>query len=198
MSGSLEDDIAAGESVCLEFKRSLPRDPMKYLNTAVAFANTEGGRILMGVLDDGTVIGTKDPEADIGRMLKVIRTRCKPKVKARGYVEEVHGLKVAVVEISPGTDRPYGIRRGGDTPLIYERIGSSSVNTTGRFAKAPDVVRPWNAIASPIRITPPSSPEDAVEAIRALMGRDIGVTADDLGRIGLLAQTEEGPVPTAD
>ena len=198
MSGSLEDDIAAGESVCLEFKRSLPRDPMKYLNTAVAFANTEGGRILMGVLDDGTVIGTKDPEADIGRMLKVIRTRCKPKVKARGYVEEVHGLKVAVVEISPGTDRPYGIRRGGDTPLIFERIGSSSVNTTGRFVKAPDVVRPWNAIASPIRITPPSSPEDAVEAIRALMGRDLGVIADDLGRIGLLAQTEEGPVPTAD
>ena len=198
MSGSLEDDISAGESVCLEFKRSLPRDPMKYLNTAVAFANTEGGRILMGVLDDGTVIGTKDPEADIGRMLKVIRTRCRPKMKARGYVEEVHGLKVAVVEISPGTDRPYGIRRGGDTPLIFERIGSSSVNTTGRFVKAPDVVRPWNAIASPIRIAPPRSPEDAVDAIRTLMGRDIGITADDLGRMGLLAHTEEGLIPTAD
>ena len=177
MSGSLEDDISAGESVCLEFKKSLPRDPMKYLNTAVAFANTKGGRILMGVLDDGTVIGTKHPDADIRRMLKVIETRCRLRIDARGYVEEAHGLKVAVVEISPGKDRPYGIRRGGDTPLIFERIGSSSVNTTGRFAKAPEVARPWNAIASPIRIAPPGSPEDAVEAIGTIMGRDIGVTA---------------------
>lgn len=37
-----------------------------------------------------------------------------------------------------------------------------------------------------------------MEAIRTLMGRDIGVTTDDLGRMGLLAQTEDGPVQTAD
>lgn len=56
----LIDDIRHGETAELEFKRELPSDHLKYLKTAVAFANCNGGRIVFGVGDDRTVVGV-DP-----------------------------------------------------------------------------------------------------------------------------------------
>ena len=47
--------IAQGESEELEFKASFSKDTIE---TAVAFANTRGGTILIGVSDDGDVVGT--------------------------------------------------------------------------------------------------------------------------------------------
>ena len=51
----LTDEIAEGESYGLEFKLIPNEDRIKYLKTAVAFANGKGGRLLFGVANDGTV-----------------------------------------------------------------------------------------------------------------------------------------------
>lgn len=48
----LKDEIKAGESASLEFKREVPKDHLKFLRTVVAFANGSGGRIVFGVDDD--------------------------------------------------------------------------------------------------------------------------------------------------
>ena len=54
MRMNLKDEIEAGESASLEFKRAPNKDREKYLKTVVAFANGRGGRILFGVADDRT------------------------------------------------------------------------------------------------------------------------------------------------
>ena len=51
----IADIIALGESETVEFKTSFAKD---VIETAVAFANTRGGTILIGVSDDGDVVGT--------------------------------------------------------------------------------------------------------------------------------------------
>ncbi len=53
----LKDEIKNGETDVLEFKRDMPDDHLKFLKTAVAFANSNGGRIIFGVEDDRTLVG---------------------------------------------------------------------------------------------------------------------------------------------
>lgn len=63
MSGEFELDergrVRALEGKTLEFKRDLS-SPTKPLRTTVAFANSAGGRLVVGVDDDGTVVGVAD------------------------------------------------------------------------------------------------------------------------------------------
>ena len=54
---NLKDEIVAGESYSLEFKRVPNEDREKYLKPVVAFAHGKGGRILFGVANDRTVVG---------------------------------------------------------------------------------------------------------------------------------------------
>lgn len=44
----LKEDIGSGESRNLEFKEKIPRDTMKLVRAAIAFSNTQGGRIIIG------------------------------------------------------------------------------------------------------------------------------------------------------
>lgn len=52
------EEILYGESKNVEFKAMLPKDSIKYIKTIIAFANTQGGQLIIGV-DDKTrkVIG---------------------------------------------------------------------------------------------------------------------------------------------
>jgi len=52
----LEQLVELGEGISLEFKRRVPR-PERIAKEIVALANTNGGRIVLGVSDDGTIEG---------------------------------------------------------------------------------------------------------------------------------------------
>jgi len=53
----IEDEINAGESNRVEFKEKLPKDPKKYAKTAVAYSNSQGGKLIFGVSDDRRIVG---------------------------------------------------------------------------------------------------------------------------------------------
>ena len=50
-------EMAAGEGLHLEFKEAINRLPVSLFDTVCAFLNTDGGTIILGVTDDGTVTG---------------------------------------------------------------------------------------------------------------------------------------------
>lgn len=59
----LEDEVEGdsdGESVQVEFKEKVPDDLLKLCRTIAAFASTEGGRIYLGIKDDGKIVGLKE------------------------------------------------------------------------------------------------------------------------------------------
>lgn len=60
------DEILAGESKSIEFKRERPTDSKKYMKTIVAFANGAGGRMIFGI-DDETRTVTGIPEDSVFR-----------------------------------------------------------------------------------------------------------------------------------
>ena len=78
-ANDLKTLIQEGEGTTLEFKESLSSS---FARELVAMANTIGGQILLGVRDDGTVVGVKDSNPLRARVQDIARN-CDPPVKVR-------------------------------------------------------------------------------------------------------------------
>ncbi len=117
--------IANGENPGVEFKRDDLR-PEQLAKEVVALANFQGGRILLGVDDDGTVTGVQ--RADLERWVKdtVFGRTVHPMILP--FYEEVQcdgRNRVAVITISQGATKPYVVRSHGREDT-YIRVGSTS------------------------------------------------------------------------
>lgn len=103
------------------------------IKTVVAFANTNGGTVYIGVADDGNVVGVNDID---GTMLKVsnsVRDSIKPDVTLFvEYQPEIIEDKVVVkVDVQKGTSCPYYLMGKGIRPEgVYVRQGASTVPAT--------------------------------------------------------------------
>jgi ATP-dependent DNA helicase RecG len=117
--------ITCGENSGLEFKRDNLR-PEQLAKEVVALANFQGGRILLGVEDDGTITGIQRNNLQEWLMDTVFGRFIHPHIIP--FYEEVaieKGKRVAVVTIGIGTTKPYVVRHH-DREEVYIRFGSSS------------------------------------------------------------------------
>ena len=115
------------ESKTTEFKREYT-DDLKY--AVVAFANTDGGKIYIGINDDGIVCGVQNTDSTMLRITNMIRDVVRPDVTmfTECAVEEMDGQQVIVVNVQRGTARPYYLSGKGVRPEgVYIRQGASSV-----------------------------------------------------------------------
>lgn len=118
------------EGSTIEFKRIYVNDIAK---TAVAFANTKGGRIYIGIEDDGTVAGIDDADDVMLKCTNNLRDSIKPDITlfSECRVENIEGKDVIVLEIQKGTASPYYIASKGIRPEgVFVRQGSSTVPAT--------------------------------------------------------------------
>ena len=96
--------VQEGEGTTLEFKENLSAS---FARELVAMANTIGGRILLGVRDDGTVTGVKDSNSLRARIQDIARN-CDPPVKV--LVEPVG--EVVVVHVRESNAKPVQCSEG--------------------------------------------------------------------------------------
>ena len=118
------------ESETVELKTIVVEDIKKEI---VAFANCEGGKLYIGVRDDGTVLGLDDPDSASLQISNMVRDAIKPDLTMFLHYETltVDGKKIVSVDIQQGTDRPYYIAKKGLRPEgVYVRQGFSSVPAT--------------------------------------------------------------------
>ena len=115
------------ENKTTEFKREFT-DDIKY--AVIAFANTEGGKLYIGVNDDGTVCGVGNPDDTMLRLTNMIRDTVRPDVTmfTDCYTEKIEGKDVVTLTMQRGTARPYYLHAKGVRPEgVYVRQGASSV-----------------------------------------------------------------------
>jgi ATP-dependent DNA helicase RecG len=125
LKSELLELVANGESSGVEFKRDDLR-PEQLAKEIVALANFQGGRILLGVEDDGTITGVQRINLETWVMDTVFGRYVHPLILP--FYEEVtldHGQRVAVITLLPGTAKPYVLRHNGREE-IYVRVGSIS------------------------------------------------------------------------
>lgn len=91
--------IAEGESLSLEFKRDAPISHKDLVETVVCLANTEGGTVLIGVEDDGTISGVHPNMPNARGLEALVANRTIPGVRVRAEFVQVEALSVAVLTV---------------------------------------------------------------------------------------------------
>ena len=115
------------ESETVEFKRIITDDIKKEI---IAFANCDGGKIYIGIEDDGTVTGLEDANQAALQISNMIRNAVKPDLTMFVHYEtlEKEHRQILLVDVQRGTGRPYYIARKGLRPEgVYVRQGYSTV-----------------------------------------------------------------------
>lgn len=123
------EEIKNGETKNVEFKKMLPEDSKKYMKTIVAYANTSGGKIIIGV-DDATrnIVGV-EPSSIFQIMDKVanaVSDMCVPQIVPDVTFQTIDGKCIVQIEIYPGQNRPYYIRSMGKENGTYIRVAGTS------------------------------------------------------------------------
>jgi ATP-dependent DNA helicase RecG len=118
--------LSRREGKTLEFKRDLS-SPEGILKAIVAFANTSGGIVLLGV-EDGTrkVKGIRDVLAEEERLASLISDSISPKLVPSMEVMPWRKTQVLAVEIYPSPNRPHYLNRLGPAEGVFVRVGSTN------------------------------------------------------------------------
>lgn len=106
---------------------------LEYKKEVIAFANCEGGKLYIGVKDDGRVVGLDDPDGAALQVSNMIRDTVKPDLTMFLHYETLKedGKWIVAIDIQQGTERPYYIAKKGLRPEgVYVRQGFSSVPAT--------------------------------------------------------------------
>jgi predicted HTH transcriptional regulator len=122
----LLDIMRLPEGKTLEFKRDLS-SPDGFLKTVVAFANTAGGTVLVGV-EDGTrnVRGVAEPLDLEERITNLIDDSITPRVLPDIELLPFRNTQVVSVQIHPSSTRPHYLNKFGLQGGVYVRAGSTN------------------------------------------------------------------------
>ena len=123
------------ESYTVELKRELNTDFKKEI---IAFANSDGGEIYIGVDDNGKVIGIDNAEKTMEAIGNMIRDGIKPDLTAYTSIEEIKEKELSVIRVTVlrGTKRPYHLTdKGLKSTGVFVRHGISSVPATDEMIR---------------------------------------------------------------
>ncbi|MCK9548598.1 MAG: putative DNA binding domain-containing protein [Sphaerochaeta sp.] len=116
----------AMESKILEFKERLD-DYGRLLETVTAFANTQGGTIIIGIRDsDRTVVGLERDQIVrySSELPQVIVDSISPQIAVDLYEQHIGGKTCVTLRVFPGPHQPYFIKRHGYPNGVFLRFGS--------------------------------------------------------------------------
>lgn len=114
------------ESETIELKSSVVADLCKEV---IAFANTRGGTLYIGVEDNGTVIGVDSADRVTLQINNMVRDSIKPDITMFVHYETqvINDKQIIAVIVQEGTDRPYYLGSKGLKPSgVYVRNGTST------------------------------------------------------------------------
>lgn len=118
------------ESPTLEFKRELT-DAIK--REIIAFANTQGGELYIGIDDDGSIIGLENADKVLESVSSMLHDSIQPDILVHTFLEiiELEGKNVVKISVARGTRRPYHLKAKGMKPSgVFIRYGTSVTNAS--------------------------------------------------------------------
>lgn len=117
--------IAQGEHQQQDFKYEIS-DARKIARTLSAFANTDGGRLLIGVKDNGKIAGVRSDE-EIYMVEAAAAMYCVPPVACHMTVHRVEGRGVVIAEVERSEQRPVRARIDDDSLCAFVRIADENI-----------------------------------------------------------------------
>ncbi|NLN66628.1 MAG: hypothetical protein GX143_00475 [Alcaligenaceae bacterium] len=125
MTSSILSLLQQPESKILEFKRDLS-SPQPLLKSLIAFANSAGGRLIIGVNDEHKIIGVTDPLAEEERICNLIADNIAPRLVPNVELTSLNNKTLLIVEVFPSSSRPHYFKKQGPEQGVYVRLGSTN------------------------------------------------------------------------
>lgn len=119
MSEYIYKIIEQGENEQLDFKFEI-NDARKIAITLASFSNSKGGKLLIGVKDNGEIKGIKTEE-EFYMLDLAANLFCKPIIKLKYSKWSIEGKVILEADIPEGNDKPYYARNESDKWLAYFR-----------------------------------------------------------------------------
>ena len=128
LNSYIKNLIQSGENQQLDFKFEIS-DSRKIAKTLVAFSNTDGGKLLIGVKDNGKIAGVRTDE-EFFMAQAAADMYCKPIVNFESKRWVVEGKTVLEITIPKGTDIPYFANSETNRWLAYIRVKDENILAT--------------------------------------------------------------------
>jgi len=114
------------EGKTLEYKRDTS-SPMGIVKTAIAFANTSGGKILIGIEDKTKhIVGIDNPLLVEEQLTNILTNNITPQVLPNIEIISWRDTNIVLVEIFPSASRPHYLDKKGRKTDVYIRLGSTN------------------------------------------------------------------------
>lgn len=120
--------VAKGESGSLEFKRKAAY-PDKIVREMIAFANTRGGVLLLGIGDDGSLPGLKFPE-DESHVIRQALKKCKPTLPVKEQFIPIGNARTVIRYDIPESDHKPHYVLLGEQKESYVRVNDQSIKAS--------------------------------------------------------------------
>jgi len=127
----IEEMIGNGEGLTVEFKQRFSSFE-KIAKEMIAFANTRGGCILIGVDDDKSIYGVESEKSDIELVKESAEKYCVPPVDYKIETLEIERKDILIIEVSESKTKPHRIQDYKNklelnNAQVYVRIKDKSV-----------------------------------------------------------------------
>jgi len=119
--------INSGENKRVEFKEQLPKNE-SIVKTVIAFSNTSGGKLIVGVNDNREVVGIQEDNIFElqDKITSLIFDSCYPNILPEIYTLNFEGRLLLVIEVFRGNLLPYYLKKEGKNSGTYIRVGASN------------------------------------------------------------------------
>jgi predicted HTH transcriptional regulator len=124
MSAYIFDMIRQGEHDMLDFKHSIT-DSKKIAKSLVAFANTNGGKLLIGIKDNGTISGIRTEE-EFYMIQSAAHLYCKPEIRFSTETWSIDGKTVLEITIPKSLDKVYYAKDTNEKWKVYIRVNDQN------------------------------------------------------------------------
>lgn len=131
----IPDMVSEGEHVHQDFKFAIS-DARKIARSISAFANNDGGRLIIGVKDNGVIAGVRNEE-DIFVVEQAAERYCRPPQSPTFKAYRIEGVHVIVAEIQKAVQRPVSVVEEQGAMKAYYRVADENI------AAHPLMVRAW-------------------------------------------------------
>lgn len=125
MSYYIQNLILQGEHRQLDFKHSTSSS-RKLARSLVAFSNTAGGRLLIGVKDNGIISGV-NVEEEYYMVEAAAQLYSKPEISFEAKAWNEHGKTVLEVTVEAGKKQPYYAQSEEGKWLAYVRVDDQNI-----------------------------------------------------------------------
>ena len=126
---------ASGESHYLEFKRKVD-NPEKIVKELIAFSNADGGKLLIGITDEGRLAGLDHPEGDWFLLEKAIKAYCRSGLKYSYHIIPISSKRSVIeVDVPISRRKPNYFQLARNYPReVYIRVKDECIRASREWA----------------------------------------------------------------